>query len=167
MAAPLRCENLSWHEAGPPGTGRDQVMEKVGHLKLASPANQLAGVKVVPAAATPILPGQARTGQARTGQDRPGQASQQQRNTVEVTNKKETKDVVYTDCKDTLQEAALLPPMEVDRDKQGRGSDHSRVQLLPNNNLAPEDRSHREQVKVQPFPESKIMDSGFKLINGD
>ena len=76
-------------------------------------------------------------------------------------------DVVYTDCADLLQEPVLLPPMQVDKDKVGMDSDHSGVQLLPRTNLAPEGRTHREKVKVRPFPESRIVDFGFRLMAED
>jgi len=39
----------------------------------------------------------------------------------------------------------------VDKDKVGKDSDHSGVQLLPRTNLAPEGRKHREKVKVRPI----------------
>jgi hypothetical protein len=85
------------------------------------------------------------------------------------TNKKKTKvlDVIYTDCADLMQEPVLLPPMQVDKDKVGKDSDHSGVQLLPRTNLAPESRTHREKVQVRPFPESRIVDFGFRLMAED
>ena len=85
------------------------------------------------------------------------------------TNKSRTKvlDVFYTDCADLLQEPSILPPMQVDEGKVGKDSDHCGVQLLPRTTLAPEGRVSREKIQVRPFPESKIVDFGFKLMNED
>ena len=85
------------------------------------------------------------------------------------TNKLKTKvlDVVYTDCHDLLQEATILPPMQVDIDKTGKDSDHAGVQLLPRTNLVPEGSKLRETIEVQPFPESGVMNFGFTLLAAD
>jgi hypothetical protein len=83
------------------------------------------------------------------------------------TNKLKTKllDVVYTDCQDLLQEPSILPPMQVDEGKVGKDSDHCGVELLPRTNLAPAGRTVREKVTVRPYPESKLIDFGFLLVN--
>ena len=85
------------------------------------------------------------------------------------TNKMKTKvlDVFYTDCHDLLQEATILPPMQVDDDKVGKDSDHAGVELLPRTNLAPMGSNLRERKEVQPFPESRVVEFGFKLLDAD
>jgi len=86
-----------------------------------------------------------------------------------ATNKLKTKvlDVVYTDCYNLLQEPVILPPMQVDEGEQGKDSDHSGVEILPRTNMAPEGGAIREKIKVQPFPESRIVDFGFCLMDED
>ena len=85
----------------------------------------------------------------------------------ENTNKLKTKvlDVIYTDFEDLMQEATILPQMQVDTGKQGKDSDHYGVEVLPRTNLAPLAGTLRQKIKVQPFPESKIVDFGFHLVD--
>jgi hypothetical protein len=85
----------------------------------------------------------------------------------ENTNKLKTKvlDVIYTDFQDLMQEATILPQMQVDMGKQGKDSDHYGVEVLPRTNLAPKAGALREKIKVQRFPESKIVDFGFHLVD--
>ena len=49
--------------------------------------------------------------------------------------------------------------------KQGKDSDHYGVEVLPRTNLAPKAGALREKIKVQRFPESKIVDFGFHLVD--
>ena len=81
-----------------------------------------------------------------------------------VTNKKKDKllDVVYTDCPNLFQEPSILPPMQVDEGKQGKDSDHAGVEVLPRNTLARGGGAVREKVKVRPFPETGILNFGFR-----
>ena len=85
----------------------------------------------------------------------------------ENTNKLKTKvlDVIYTDFEDLMQEATILPQMQVDTGKQGKDSDHYGVEVLPRTNQAPIAGALRERIKVQPFPESRIADFGFHLVD--
>ena len=83
------------------------------------------------------------------------------------TNKQKDKvlDVVYTDCPNLMQEPTILPPMPVDKGKEGKDSDHAGVEVLPRNNLAREGGVVRERVRVRPFPESEIARFGITLMN--
>ena len=85
------------------------------------------------------------------------------------TNKKGDKvlDVILTDCQNLLQEPTILPPLQVDDNKEGKDSDHKGVQCLPRNNLAQEGGFIREKVVVRRFPESKILDAGLDLTQED
>jgi hypothetical protein len=57
--------------------------------------------------------------------------------------------------------------MQVDKGKVGKDSDHCGVELLPRTTLAPEGRVVREKIQVRPFPESRIREFGFKLMDED
>ena len=85
----------------------------------------------------------------------------------EFTNKKGDKilDVILTDCHDILQEPTILPPLQVDEDKEGKDSDHKGVQCLPRTSLAPQVGAVREKIWVRRFPESKIAESGLNLVD--
>ena len=82
-------------------------------------------------------------------------------------NKDKVLDVIYTDCPNLFQEPTILPPMQVDEGKVGKDSDHAGVQMLPRNNLAREGGAVRERVRVRPFPESGIINFGFRLLEED
>ena len=85
------------------------------------------------------------------------------------TNKLKNKvlDVICTDCHDLMQEPTILPPMQVDQGMVGKDSDHAGVEMLPRTNLASEGSNRREKREVQPFPESRIVDFGFTLLQED
>ena len=82
------------------------------------------------------------------------------------TNKNDDKvlDVILSDCHDLLQEPTILPPLQVDDDKEGKDSDHKGVECCPRTNLAPMGGKVRERIEVQRFPESRIADFGFRLL---
>ena len=86
-----------------------------------------------------------------------------------VTNKNQAKtlDVLIMDCQDLYQKPSILPPMTVDSGKTGVDSDHNGVEALPRTNLAPEGSSLREEVRVQPFPESGLSEFGVSLTAED
>ena len=67
------------------------------------------------------------------------------------TNKKgdKTLDVILTDSHDVLQEPSILPPLQVDEDKDGKDSDHKGVQCLPRTNSAPLGGPVRQKVTVR------------------
>jgi hypothetical protein len=83
------------------------------------------------------------------------------------TNKKgdKTLDVILTDSHDVLQEPSILPPLQVDEDKNGKDSDHKGVQCLPRTNSAPLGGPVRQKVTVRRFPESKIVEFGLALVD--
>ena len=84
-----------------------------------------------------------------------------------VTNKNQDKtlDVVLTDCPELYQEPSILPPMTVDEGKPGKDSDHNGVECVPRSNLAPQGSSLRDEITVQPFPESSLLKFGFKMAD--
>ena len=71
----------------------------------------------------------------------------------DFTNKKGDKilDVILTDCHDILQEPTILPPLQVDEDKEGKDSDHKGVQCLPMTSLSPQGVAVREKIWVRRF----------------
>ena len=85
------------------------------------------------------------------------------------TNKKGDKvlDVIFTDSYDLLQEPSILPPLQVDDDKTAKDSDHNGVQCVPRSNLAPKGGSLRKKISIRRFPESKIVEFGFTLVEED
>ena len=85
------------------------------------------------------------------------------------TNKKGDKvlDVILTDSHGLLQEPMILPPLQVDNNKEGKDPDHKGVQCLPRTNLAQEGGAVRDKIVVRRFPESKIIDAGLELIEED
>ena len=86
-----------------------------------------------------------------------------------VTNKNQDKtlDVIIMDCQNLYQEPSILPPMTVDSGKVGKDSDHNGVEALPRTNLAPEGSRMREEVRVQPFPDSGLAQFGCALLLED
>ena len=86
-----------------------------------------------------------------------------------VTNKNQDKtlDVFVMDCQDLYQRPTILPPMTVDEGKVGKDSDYNGVEALPRTNLAPEGNSMREEVRVQPFPDSGMAEFGCTLLQED
>ena len=86
-----------------------------------------------------------------------------------VTNKNNDKllDVIFTDSHDIMQQPVILPPMQVDTGKEGKDSDHKGVECLPRTTLAPAGGQVREKILVRRFPESKIIDFGFTLVDQD
>ena len=83
------------------------------------------------------------------------------------TNKNNDKvlDVIFTDSQDLLQEPTILPPLQVDNKKEGKDSDHKGVQCLPRTNLTPVGNGAREKIQIQRFPDSKILNFGFILVD--
>ena len=73
-------------------------------------------------------------------------------------------DVILTDSHDLMQEPSILPPLQVDDDKDGHDADHKGVQCLPRTSLAPQGGAVREKIMIQRFPDSKIEDFGLKLV---
>ena len=57
--------------------------------------------------------------------------------------------------------------MTVDAGKPGVDSDHCGVEALPRNNLAPMGSRFREEIRVQPFPESALAEFGCLLQGED
>ena len=86
-----------------------------------------------------------------------------------VTNKNNDKllDVIFTDSHDIMQEPVILPPMQVDTGKEGKDSDHKGVECFPRTTMAPEGGKIREKILVRRFPESKIVEFGFNLLDQD
>ena len=82
-------------------------------------------------------------------------------------NKNKTLDVLLMDCQNLYQEPTILPPMTVDEGKVGKDSDHNGVECLPRSNLVPEGSSLRQEVRVQPFPDSGLALFGCKLSEED
>ena len=82
-------------------------------------------------------------------------------------NQDKTLDVLIMDCQDLYQKPSILPPMTVDSGKTGVDSDHNGVEALPRTNLASEGISLREEVRVQPFPESGLAEFGVRLMAED
>ena len=82
------------------------------------------------------------------------------------TNKNQDKvlDCFITDLHSLLQEPTILPPMQVDPGKKGKDGDHMGVEVLPRNNLETQGSKLREQVVVQPFPESGLIEIGHTLL---
>ena len=74
---------------------------------------------------------------------------------------------VFTSLDPTLQQPVILPPMQVDTGKEGKDSDHKGVECLPRTTLAPAGGQVREKILVRRFPESKIIDFGFTLVDQD
>ena len=66
-----------------------------------------------------------------------------------------------------MQQPAILPPMQVDTGKVGKDSDHKGVECLPRTTLAPQGGKMREKILVRRFPESKILEFGFTLMDQD
>ena len=86
-----------------------------------------------------------------------------------VTNKNNDRllDVIFTDSHDIMQQPVILPPMQVDTGKEGKDSDHKGVECLPRTTVAQTGGQVREKILVRRFPESKIVDFGFKLVDQD
>ena len=73
--------------------------------------------------------------------------------------------MILTDSYNLLQEPVNLPPLKVDSDKTGKDSDHKGVQCIPRNYLVPQGGKLRNKLTVQRFPETKIVEFGFELVN--
>ena len=82
-------------------------------------------------------------------------------------NQNKTLDVFLMDCPDLYQEPEILPPMSVDLGKTGKDSDHNGVEAQPRSNLVPEGSSLRQEITVQPFPESGLVKFGSQLAEED
>ena len=82
-------------------------------------------------------------------------------------NQDKTLDVFLMDCQDLYQEPEILPPMSVDLGKVGKDSDHNGVEAQPRCNLIPGGSSLRQQITVQPFPESGLFKFGSELAEED
>ena len=82
-------------------------------------------------------------------------------------NQDKTLDVFLMDCQNLYQKPVILPPMSVDPGKVGKDSDHNGVEILPRTNLSPDGSDLRQEVIVQPFPESGLLEFGRKLSEED
>ena len=82
-------------------------------------------------------------------------------------NQDKTLDVLLMDCADIYQQPTILRPMTVDEGKTGVDSDHMGVEALPRTNLSSKGSRLREEVRVQPFPESSLAKFGITLLAED
>ena len=86
------------------------------------------------------------------------------------TNKNQDKvlDVVLTDMHTGYQEPTILPPIMVDRGKEGVPSDHMGVEVRPRTNLTTtRARPRRKTFMVQPMPDSLVAEFGRRLLQED